>query len=235
MNPEDRTDRDRELVAAALTDYAARRTAFYERTTLRRLLAKDVLMYAARGIATADEFVDAAFSAMESSSEETNMGTAWQRMIKDLAWPTAIDAGDIMAERDGALWVVEIKAQTNTLNSSSSPQTLRSLQDRVKYHSSFQQARHQPVRAMIGVLRGPDTDREEEYRVSERRNGNKDLDLFKYRYIVGRPFWRWLTGRPSVVSLLGDLPVSATSLRDQREQCVRRLKLEMAALLRQRN
>ena len=67
------------------------------------------------------------------------MGTAWQRMIKDLAWPTAIDAGDIMAERDGALWVVEIKAQTNTLNSSSSPQTLRALQDRVKYFSSFQQ------------------------------------------------------------------------------------------------
>ncbi len=234
MNPGDRAERDRELVARALDDYAVRRISFYQRVTLKQILAKDVLMYAVRGVQTAQEFLNQAFAALESSSEETNMGTTWQQIIKDLAWPSAIDAGDVMAERDGSLWVVEIKAQTNTLNSSSSPQTLRSLKDRVEYHGAFQPARRQSVRAMIGVLRGPSADRIETYRHDPRRAVNRDLDGFSYRYVVGSSFWVWLTGRPSVVELLGDFDSAGKRLRDARRACVERLGQDLDRMLRER-
>lgn len=188
-------------------------------------------MFALRGVTTAEGFVEQAFSALESSSEETNMGTTWQRILKDLAQPAVLDAGDVLAEREGALWIVEVKSQTNTLNSSSLAQTVRSLKERVEYHSSFKQARRQPVKAAIGVMRGREVDREITFAAAGTRTENRALDGFVYRYLVGRAFWRWLTGRPSVLSLVGDFSAEAASLLQARVECLTRLQTEMAQLL----
>jgi len=192
-------------------------------------------MFALRGISTAHAFVEEAFTAFESSSEETHMGMTWQKILKDLSQPAVIDAGDILAERESALWVVEVKSQTNTLNSSSLAQTLRTLKNRVEYHSSFQQARRQPVRAMIGVMRGRERDQQVVYSAARTRTENRDLDGFSYRYLVGPAFWRWLTGRPNILSLIGDFSAEAASLQRARQDCLARLHEDMDALLTSRS
>ncbi len=220
-----------ETVRAALQEYAERRLHFYRVKKLGDLLTKDVLMFALRGVASSEAFVEQAFAALESSSEETNMGTTWQKILKDLSYPAVIDAGDILAERESALWVVEVKSQTNTLNSSSLPQTLRSLKERIEYHRSFQQARRQPVKATIGVMRGRESDQELTFTSTGTRTENRDLDGFTYRYLVGPAFWRWLTGRPSILSLIGDFSAEAASLAEARARCLANIQAEMRELL----
>ncbi|MEX0750592.1 MAG: PmeII family type II restriction endonuclease [Dehalococcoidia bacterium] len=222
-----------EAVHAALRDYVDRRLHFYRTKRLRDLLSKDVLMFALRGVATSDGFVEQAFAALESSSEETTMGHTWQRILKDLAEPAVIDAGDFLAEREGALWVIEEKSQTNTLNASSLAQTVRALKDRVERYRTFQQARRQPVKAMIGVMRGREDDREMRFPAGGPRTENRDLEGFEYRYIVGPAFWRWLTGRPSILSLIGDFTDATAVLVEARQDCLARLQLEIAELLAQ--
>lgn len=49
-------------------------------------------MFAARGVATAEEFVLEAFRACESSSEETVMGNLWQALIAAISSDT-LDTG----------------------------------------------------------------------------------------------------------------------------------------------
>ena len=118
-----------EKVYDLLGDFAAARTRYYTdpaKVRVRDLLHKDVVMYAARGILTADEFVEEAFRAKESSSEETVMGNKWQQIIAAISDDT-LDTGDLCTERDGDLYVCELKSQANTTNSSSFPQELREL------------------------------------------------------------------------------------------------------------
>lgn len=188
-------------------------------------------MFALRGVTTAAEFVEATFSALESSSEETSMGTAMQGIGKELAWPSVIDAGDIMAEREGALWIIEVKSQTNTLNAASLASTIRSLKTRVERHASYRPATRQPIKAMIGVLRGPELDQTKIYAVPEHRTENRALHGFSYRYLVGRAFWSWLTGHPSIVPLLGDFREISAEVSLARQKAVERLQVDMYSAL----
>ena len=76
--------RQRAIAYDMLREFSAKRAAYYRdssKINLRKLLGKDVIMFAARGVATAEEFVLEAFRACESSSEETVMGNLWQALI----------------------------------------------------------------------------------------------------------------------------------------------------------
>src|SRR5699024_3802789 len=98
--------------------------------SLKRLLSKDIAMFAARGVESADEYLDTAFNAVESSSEETVMGNHWQKILSAISADT-LDTGDLTTVRDGILWVCEVKSQTNTTNAASFPQELRGLRARM--------------------------------------------------------------------------------------------------------
>ena len=58
----------------SVAKYQTKRLKSYRKMHLSQLLGKDVLLFAARGVTTAYAFVDEAFKAAESSSEETVMG-----------------------------------------------------------------------------------------------------------------------------------------------------------------
>lgn len=77
--------RQRAIAYDMLREFSAKRAAYYRdssKINLRKLLGKDVIMFAARGVATAEEFVLEAFRACESSSEETVMGNLWQALVR---------------------------------------------------------------------------------------------------------------------------------------------------------
>lgn len=115
--------RQRAIAYDMLREFSAKRAAYYRdssKINLKKLLGKDVIMFAARGVATAEEFVLEAFRACESSSEETVMGNLWQALIAAISSDT-LDTGDMMTVRDGALYVCELKSQVNTTNSASFP------------------------------------------------------------------------------------------------------------------
>lgn len=226
----------RELVKRELREFARKRIEWYNdpsRASLDHLLKKDVLMFAARGVLTADEFVDDCFRAYESSSEESVMGTLWQAIIAGLSSDT-LDTGDLTTLRDDALWVCELKAQYNTTNSSSHVQELRDLQTRVTETSRPRRATNIPVKGAFCVLRGSDVDRVETY--TPRRPGeNEDLRGFEYRYISGRALWRWLTGYETPLDLVGTLDdLEVDEVRAARERCIARIKDELRTRLRER-
>lgn len=219
----------RELIVRELNDFAQRRIAWYrdpKKAALDDLLVKDVLMFAARGVLTADEFVDEAFRAFESSSEEGVMGTRWQAIIAGLSNDT-LDTGDLTTLRDDALWVCELKAQYNTTNSSSDVQELRDLKTRLEETSRPRRASNIPVKAAFCVLRGKEAD---ETRVFDpaRPGPNTDLVGFEYRYIRGPALWRWLTGYATPLDLVGDCGnLDVMEVRQAREECISRIKQEM--------
>ena len=231
MSLQDREEQDVRAIRSVLADYRRQRLKFYSAVSLNDLLVKDVVMFALRGVSSADEFIHDAFSALESSSEETVIGSTWQRIAQDLARPAVIDAGDILAERDGTLWVVELKSQTNTLNARSSPQTIRALKARVDDHASSRGVRRTSVRAMIAVLRGPSQTTEVKFQPKRINDTNRDLIGFSYTYIVGREFWAWLTGRPNIVAFVGTHVGSGSELKAAKEQSLKKLKGEMQRLL----
>lgn len=220
------------VVQQALREYAQARIASYQQLTLERLLTKDVLMFAMRGVETSRDFIDSAFAAFESSSEETRMGTTWQQIFNGLA-TKAVDLSDLLVEKDDDLWVVEVKSQINTTTGRFKPSLYRELRDRVLQYSRAQRSRRGKVRAMIGVTRGPATDREIVCDYPP-RSPYADLNGFTIRYMVGPPFLRWLIGRPSILSLVGDVSDAARSVRDARSECLERLHEEMEQLLAQR-
>lgn len=232
LQPED----PRDLVKRELRAFAQKRIEWYDdpsRASLDHLLKKDVLMFAARGILTADEFVDDCFRAYESSSEESVMGTLWQAIIAGLSTDT-LDTGDLTTQRDDALWVCELKAQYNTTNSSSHVQELRDLQTRVADTRRPKRATNIPVKGAFCVLRGADVDRVEKY--APRRAGeNEDLRGFEYRYISGRALWRWLTGYETPLDLVGTLDdLEVDEVRAARERCISRIKDDLRSRLRER-
>jgi|GEM_PF-920557 len=191
-----------------MRDYQAQRLTWYKfkSPSVREILRKDIAMFAARGIVNSDEFVEEAFKAKESSSEETVMGTTWQKMLATISEDT-LDTGDLTTNRDGILWVCELKSQRNTTNSSSFPQELRGLRTRMGELTGRRRASSQDVRAAYCVLRdnsnkGAGIDESRIYQSSELQSENRDLDGFEYRYITGRAFWKWLTGFDSELAIL---------------------------------
>lgn len=210
----------------ALREFAKARIAYYGALKLNKLLAKDIVMFAARGVTDAEGFAEEAFRAHESSSEEGVMGTAWQGVAKNLA--NAIEAGDLMCERDGALYVVEVKSQTNTLNSASGAQTVRSLKAKVKYQQSFSRQKKVQVLPAIGVVRGKSSDKVVAFKSSKARGENPDIEGYEYRRIVGREFWKWMTGYDGIIDLIGDLDdIDAPEVVLAREESLRRLKSDL--------
>ena len=147
--------RQRAIAYDMLREFSAKRAAYYRdssKINLKKLLGKDVIMFAARGVATAEEFVLEAFRACESSSEETVMGNLWQALIAAISSDT-LDTGDMMTVRDGALYVCELKSQVNTTNSASFPQELRELKDKCETQRRFKRASNQQVLPAFCVLR----------------------------------------------------------------------------------
>ena len=83
----------------AIAKYQTKRLESYRKMHLSQLLGKDVLLFAARGVTTASAFVDEAFKAAESSSEETVMGSTRQELAILLS--NSADTGDMTVVRDG--------------------------------------------------------------------------------------------------------------------------------------
>lgn len=217
---------------ARLGAFARNRRAFYETLPLRRLLGKDVVMFAARGVRTADEFVEDAFHAVESSSEETVMGNTWQAIVASISDDT-LDAGDLMCVRDGTLWCCELKSQENTVNSSSFPQELRQLKDKVEEQRHISRPTRLPVRAAFCVLRTRwPLDSKETYTSGPYDRANRDLDGFTYRRLYGSAFWQWLVGTDGPEGLVTDTTrIDTEDVAEARAACLARLKDEMAQAL----
>ncbi len=201
MNQHDPSAQAREVVSRVIGDYANRRVAYYsDQNLLKKLLAKDHLLFALKGATTASEWLDLALSAHESSSEETMMGNLWQQILTALS--QSVGAGDLLVEKDDFLWVVEMKSQKTTLNSSSLAQTLRALKHKVLRHARTRTPGRRGVKAMIGVIRGAAKDEFKTYPAST--GENSDISGFQYQYVVGEPFLIWLTGMADPASLIAD-------------------------------
>lgn len=189
-------------------------------------------MFVARGINTAEGYVAEAFRAAESSSEETVMGTSWQNIIAQISVNT-VDSGDLTAERDDAVWVCEIKSQTNTTNSTSFAGELRALRARMEEISRRRRSTNKPVRGAICITR--DKKAKDEIRIYDNDwpPENRDLKGFEYRYITGEKFWRWLTGYPSEIGLLMPLGQieGGREVAKARAASLRRLKKELKNML----
>ena len=227
--------RQREVAYKKLSEFAAKRAQYYRdrsRINVNKLLAKDVVMFAARGVQTAAEFVEEAFRACESSSEETVIGNTWQAIVAEISSDT-LDTGDMMTARDGALYVCELKSQTNTTNSSSFPQELRALKEKCEAQKRYRRASGQDVLPAFCVLRSKTSiDEMRTYHSDERDLANRDLDGFQYRFLAGSAFWRWLTGFDSVDGLVeGISQIDIGDVREARAECRARLQDEMAHAL----
>ena len=234
----DEIAKQRDIAYQKLDDFAANRTAYYRdksKINLKKLLSKDVVMFAARGISTAEEYVIEAFRACESSSEETVMGNTWQAIITAISSDT-LDTGDMMTSRDGALYVCELKSQTNTTNSASFPQELRELKEKCEAQRRFRRASNQEIRPAFCVLRNSRSiDEIRTYHADIRDQANQDIDGFQYRYLAGSAFWLWLTGFESVEGLIDDVNrIHVGDVAIARSECLARLQEEMREALSER-
>lgn len=225
--------RSRTIVNVGLADYAQKRAAAYAKMRLGHLLRKDVLLFALRGVEESGAFVREAFAALESSSEETMMGNFWQSVLGQLATAPAVDLSDLVVEKDGTLWVMEVKAQTNTLNARSLPGTLAAIWARIQEYRRYSSARRREIKPLIGVLRGPSTDVTRTLDWSTTRPAGAPPQI-EYRYLVGEALWLWLTGRPNVMALVGDLKAHQDVIKTARQDALVRLTRELRELLRSR-
>lgn len=228
-------DEQRQAVYNALSKFAIKRTEWYSdkrAVNLKGLMSKDLVMFAARGVQNADEFVVEAFHAKESTSEETVMGTLRQEICAAVSADT-LDTGDMTTLRDGDLYMCELKSQANTTNSSSFPQELRELRDKCESMSRFRRASSQKILPAFCVMRNNRAiDEWRTYTPQPRDQSNQDLAGFRYRYLAGAGFWRWLIGLDSVDDLIEDFSnVRLGDVRKAREDCIERLQLEMATAL----
>lgn len=225
----------RQIVYEALGKFAKKRAEWYrdkKSINLKGLMSKDIVMFASRGVATADEFVVEAFHAKESTSEETVMGTLRQEICAAVSADT-LDTGDMTTLRDGNLYVCELKSQKNTVNSSSFPQELRELKDKCEALERFRRASNQKVLPAFCVMRSERSiDEWREFKPNDRDQANRDLAGFKYRYLAGAGFWHWIIGLDSVDDLVEDFGlIDLAGVREAREECVLRLKEEMSEAL----
>lgn len=227
----------RQAVYTALAKFAKKRVDWYmdpSKVGLKHLMSKDLVMFAARGVGTAEEFVYEAFRAIESTSEETVMGNIRQEICAAVANDT-LDTGDMTTLRDGNLYVCEIKSQANTTNSSSFPQELRELKDKCESMSRFRRASNQQILPAFCVMRNKKPkDEWVTYEAGPRDQANSDLTGFRYRYLAGAGFWNWLIGMDTVDDLiLSFKDIDLGAVREAREKCLHRLKSEMHGALRE--
>ena len=239
IQTEDEIKMQREIAYSKLSEFSSNRSSYYRdksKINLKKLLSKDVIMFAARGIDNAHDFVEEAFRACESSSEETVMGNTWQSIITAISSDT-LDTGDMMTVRNGALYVCELKSQSNTTNSASFPQELRELKDKCEAQRRFRRASNQEVKPAFCILRNNKSiDEERTYHPDERDQANRDIDGFQYRYLAGSAFWRWLTGFDSVEGLVDDTSrIVIGDVKQAREECRARLQKEMSDALAEHN
>lgn len=195
-------------------------------------MEKDIVMFAARGVANADEFVLEAFHAKESTSEETVMGNTRQALCAAVSADT-LDTGDMTTLRDGNLYMCELKSQTNTVNSSSFPQELRELKDKCENASRYRRASKQKVLPAFCVMRAKaPKDEWRTYQPAERDVANADLAGFEYRYLQGPAFWQWLIGYDSIDDLILDFgEIDLGDVAQARQECIERLRAEMRSAL----
>jgi len=214
------------LYTATFAAYGRRRLAYYNdrKTLLPKLLQKDVLMYAARGVRDSDGFIDAAFSAHESSSEETMWGHAWQEAISKISTNT-VGGGDLRTERDGTLWIIQVKTGVEQ-NSAAEAQDLRLLKTKLRNERDHHPGRH-GVKAMLGIVRGAARSEWRQYRATS--EANKDIDDFQYQYLVGSAFLSWISTEFDANTLMGHLTSVANDIEDARRGCLESLKLQLRA------
>ena len=106
------------------------------------------------------------------------IGSMWQKVIAAISADT-IDSGDLTTVRDGAVYVCELKAQVNTTNSSSFPQELRGLRQRMSEIAGRRRASAQPVKAALCITRDwKSVDEVRTFTASDVVRENRDLDGF---------------------------------------------------------
>ncbi len=224
--------RERALIYKHLNLFNQNRIDYYTKRdkwiTLDDILSKDILMFAARGVWTSEDFVREAFHAKESSSEETVMGNTWQAFIGEMA-DNAIDTGDLTAERDGAIWLCELKSQKNTVNSASFPQEIRDLKRKVEIQNRYRRARKQPIRAAYCILRSnKSVDEMRVYHPTDDISANRDIDGFEYRWLEGKAFWLWLADVDEPAGLIEDAsPIKVHNIVELRERSIQRVTKDM--------
>lgn len=174
---------------------------------LPQLLGKDVLLFAARGVASASAFVDEAFRAAESSSEETVMGNTRQELAILLS--NSADTGDMTVVRDGVKYYCEMKSQTNTTNFGSLAAVLQELKFDVDndQSSAHRTVTNQRVGAALLISRSTKTlDEERVFHCdSIAKQPYSMLEGFTYRYISGRAMWQWVADVDDPIELVQPL------------------------------
>lgn len=206
-----------DLLVRSFEHYLRRRLEWYRapKTVLRGLLRKDGLSFALRGIQTADEFAEQAFFAHEASSEETMMGNAWQATLAAIS-PNSVGGGDLRTERDGTLWIIQVKLSRGQ-NASAEAQDLRMLKTKIIAETDHHPGRKN-VKAMLGFVRGPSVDEWRTYR--SKSAANRDIDMFQYQYKAGTEFLEWCSAGFAHASLIASLQPLTSQMQEARTACI---------------
>jgi hypothetical protein len=221
------SDEVAELLRGAFVGYAHRRLAFYENPRLlSKVLDRNLVPFALRGVAGVDEFVEQVLAAYEAGSEETMLGNAWQAAIATL--PHTVGGGDLRTERDGDLWIVQLKTSPKQ-NSSAHAQDLRMLRTKLLGERDHQPGRRS-VKAMMAYLTGPSEFRWVTHK--ERSAANQDIDGFQYQRAVGQAFLSWIGISKPLAELAMQLGGPPAQIRSARQSALVRLKRELRARLR---
>ncbi len=221
-----------ELIRLAFATYLERRQAFYANPAVivRKLLRRDPMIYALRGVGSAEEFVESAFIAHEASSEETMMGNAWQAALAAIA-PNSVGGGDLRTEREGTLWIIQVK-MSRLQNSGAEAQDLRMLKAKLTAESDHHPGRKN-VKAMLGFVRGPFAN---EWRMHRSKSmANADIDGFQHQYMAGSAFLNWCSADFDQESLFGSLADEIGGVRDAREKCLIEVQRLVSELLTRSN
>jgi len=203
-----------------LNEFVDQRKGFYDKLSLSDLLRKDLVMISFHGVKTITEVIEHAFAAYESSSEEGVWGSTLQKIVTEIS--SAVDAGDLMLQRSGVLWIVEVKSSTNTFTSASEAQTIREIKQRVQEFSRMHTPTVNSVRGMIGIVRGPASDDERVYPGT--KTGTEDIKGFGYRKLVGSAFLSWLTGYEDITQFMKGLDGQIAKVGDSRSSALARVK-----------
>jgi hypothetical protein len=215
-----------QLLRIAFDDYAHKRLDFYENPRLlAKLLDRNLVPFALRGVRDADEFVGQVLPAFEAGSEETMLGNAWQAALAKL--PHTVGGGDLRTEREGELWIVQLKTSPKQ-NSSAHAQDLRLLRTKLLAERDHQPGRRS-VKAMMAYLVGP-----REFRWithKERSLANADIDGFQYQRAVGEAFLEWIGISKQLAQLAVQVDDRPAQIRLAREKALERLKTELGQRL----
>lgn len=223
-----------EIARQTIARYQAKRLEAYRKMRLDDLLGKDVLLFASRGVTTATMFVDEAFKAAESSSEETVMGSTRQELAILLS--DGADTGDMTVVRDGVKYHCEMKSQTNTTNFGSLAAVLQELKYDVENDTSraHRTVTNQGIGAALLISRSKTTVDEERvfHCDSVAKQPYSMLEGFTYRYISGRAMWQWVADVDDPIELVQPLTrLDDGRVADARADALARLHHELDARL----